>query len=153
MGKTELPTRGQREGKLARHNNLLYDKPHVLFPEGKEVELVDVENVEDAAKKYAGVGIEIVQSGSTLRENGLAMVSLPLLQSETIITHTTLNGDICSALEQLCPLRYNAAKRQEAYREWYSTLEASLRVNWLNKPTLDEMNIDKKDFATWAMNY
>lgn len=138
---------------LARHNNFLYDEPHVLFPEGKKVELVDVENVEDATKEYRGVGIEIVQSGSTLRKNGLAMVSLPLLQSETIIAHTTLNDDILAALNQLRPLRYNSNGRQKAYRGWYSTLETNLENNWLNKPSLKEMNMDKKDCVTWAISY
>lgn len=137
---------------LGRHNHFLYDRPHVLFPEGTEVELVDVGNVEDACMANRGVGVEIVQTGSTLRKHGLVMVSLPLLQSETIIAHTTLRDDVQRVLGQLKPLRYDAGERVGLYQVWYSQLEGNLGANWLNKPPLNQMNIDKKDCVTWVLS-
>ncbi len=138
---------------LAKHDYTLYDEPHVLFPYGKELEFVGVEDVEDAVIDENGVGIEIVQTGSTLKDKNLAIASYPILQSETIIATTNLDEYGNAILNSLNPLRYDASDRKNSFNKWCDKLSGNVGENWLNYPGKENMFLSKKDLVTWWLSY
>ncbi len=126
---------------LADHNYPysfpLFDEKQMLFQKGQEIELIDVEDVEDAVLDNDGVGIEIVQTGRSLKDKGLLMAGLPIVESETIIAHAgqrNLDEDGLKILSRLNPLKYDSQERCNAYHVWYNTLESTIGDNWLVKP-------------------
>ena len=115
----------------------LFGEKQVLFEKGQEVELISAEDVEDAVIENNGVGIEIVQTASTLRKKHLVMAGYPLVESETVIAHigqANLGEDGNKILSRLNPLDYESPERVDAYNQWYKTLSSNSGDNWLAKP-------------------
>jgi hypothetical protein len=121
---------------------------HRLFP---GMNTVAVDNVEDAVlAEGQGVGIEIVQTGSTVRRKGLIVWGKPLFISESLYVahyHRYLrNEKLRRLLELLAPVGYFDAARIDQYVRWFRSLEDNLGDAWIGRPepealfcTMEEM--------------
>ena len=114
---------------------------HTFLPEANTV---SVENVEDAVlATKGGVGIEIIQTGSTIKEKGLTVYGPPLFLSESLYVadyHRYLkNEKLRRLLGYLKPLGYFEREHITNFVEWFKALEANLGDSWINKPFLGEI--------------
>ncbi len=109
---------------------------HKLLP---GINTISTENVEDAVlESNSGSGIEIIQSGSTIRSKGLKVCGPPLFLSESLYVadyHRYLaNEKFQQLLEILNPLGYFDQERIIHYVEWFQALEKNLGTAWFGKP-------------------
>ncbi|HEX3047971.1 MAG TPA: hypothetical protein VHY08_24680 [Bacillota bacterium] len=100
---------------------------------------IPVENVEDAVVATKGsAGIEIIQTGSTIKSKGLQVYGAPLFLSESLYVadyHRYMqNPKLQQLLEILNPLGYFEPERIDHYVDWYAALEINLGDAWINKP-------------------
>lgn len=114
---------------------------HKLLP---GVNTVSVENVEDAVvADPRGVGIEIVQSGGTIKRKGLRVHGSPLFISESLYVadyHRYLKNEKMQELfDILSPLGYFDENRLTDYVLWFKALEKNLGEAWERKPSPDEI--------------
>jgi hypothetical protein len=132
---------------LATHRMPVYvkgryqDLIHTLLP---GLNSVPVENVEDAVVRSGhGVGIEIVQSGSTVREKGLRVWGSPLFISESVFVahyHRFLdNPGLQKLLEVLEPRGYFDPERIHQYVDWFKALGRNLGEAWMDRPEPDSL--------------
>lgn len=117
--------------------------PEISFSPHQKIEFISADDVEDAVLANDGVGFEVVQTASTLKNKGLAMVGLPIVESETIIAHATLNEEGSKILELLNPSDYHSKERVRKYGDWYSTISNNAGSSWLSRPTEERMFWDK----------
>ena len=101
-------------------------------------------NVEDAVlSEKAAVGIEIIQSGKTVREKGLRVFGRPLFLSESLYVadyrRYLEKGDLRDLLEILSPQGYFDEERLKSYTDWFAALEATLGSAWHDRPRPDEL--------------
>ncbi len=119
-----------------------------LFPGMNTVPCVNVE--EEVLAAGQGVGIEIVQTGSTVRRKGLSVRGSPLFVSESLYVahyHRYLRSEkLQRLLDLLGPVGYFDEDRIEQYVHWFAALERNLGEAWVGRPepdslfcTLDEM--------------
>jgi hypothetical protein len=114
---------------------------HRLLP---GLRTISVENVEDAVLNNRGVaGVEIVQTGSTIRTKGLKVYGAPLFLSESLYVANYRrylnNPKLQQLLDYLNPLGYFDAARIEHYVDWYTALELTLGTAWINRPKPDQL--------------
>lgn len=105
---------------------------------------VSVENVEDAVLTGRGIaGVEIVQTGSTIKSKGLKVYGAPLFLSESLYVANYRrylnNPKLQQLLEYLCPLGYFDSARIEHYVDWYTALTLTLGTAWVNQPKPDQL--------------
>lgn len=117
------------------------DLIHKLFP---GMNTVAVENVEDAVLGSGqGVGIEIIQSGSTVTKKGLRVWGSPLFISESVYVahyhHYLQKPKLQELLQVLRPRGYFEAERIGQYVDWFKALQENLGDAWLNRPTPDSL--------------
>jgi hypothetical protein len=90
-----------------------------------------------------GVGIEIVQTGSTVRRKGLSVWGSPLFVSESLYVahyHRYLrNEKLQRLLEMLGPVGYFDEDRIEQYVHWFAALERNLGEAWVRRPQPDSL--------------
>ncbi len=132
---------------LARHRMPVFVKGryeelvHRLFPGMNTVPCANVEDEVLAAGR--GVGIEIVQTGSTVRRKGLTVSGTPLFVSESLYVahyHRYLrNEKLRRLLELLAPVGYFDAGRIEQYVHWFAGLERNLAEAWVDRPRPDSL--------------
>jgi hypothetical protein len=128
---------------LEKHRNILYvkgryaDMVRSAYP---KLNIISVHDVEDAvvASKENAIGLEIVQSGSTLRKKGLYLFGTPLFLSESLYIanyYTYIqDNDISNIISTLNPVGYYDSKRLKELAKWFYALETNLGENWINKP-------------------
>lgn len=114
---------------------------HRLLP---GLRTVSVENVEDAVLTGKGIaGVEIVQTGSTIKSKGLKVYGAPLFLSESLYVvnyrRYLNNPKLQQLLEYLSPLGYFDLARIEHYVDWYTALELTLGTAWVNQPKPDQL--------------
>ncbi len=105
---------------------------------------VSTSNVEEAVdREEVGIGIEIVQSGSTVFQKGLRVFGRPLFLSESLYVadyrRYLRNEKFRILMDRLSPLGYFDADRVRHYTEWFMALEANLGDSWINKPEPDAL--------------
>lgn len=121
---------------------------HKILP---GVKRVPVENVEDAViDDPEGVGIEIVQSGSTIKRKGLRVYGAPLFISESLYVadyrRYQTNEKMKNLFEILGPLGYFDQTRLEHYVAWFQALEQNLGESWVGRPTPEEIFCSLEEF-------
>jgi hypothetical protein len=85
-----------------------------------------------------GIGVEIVQSGSTVRDKGLRIYGSPLFLSESLYVadygRYLSNMKLQKLLQRLKPLGYFDPERIDHYTNWFLALEENLEDSWVNRP-------------------
>ena len=114
---------------------------HRLLP---GLRTVSVENVEDAVVNgQAMAGVEIVQTGSTIKSKGLKVFGAPLFLSESLYVANyrryLSNPKLQQLMDHLNPLGYFDPARIEHYVDWYTALELTLGTFWVNRPNPDAL--------------
>ena len=110
-----------------------------------------VENVEDAVMdaEMGSVGIEIVQTGNTLRSKGLLLHGAPLFLSESLYVvdydRYQSKPQLRELLETLNPLGYFDDRRIQHFARWYLALETNMRESWLDRPDVEELFCTRVD--------
>ncbi len=140
---------------LEKHKNIVYvkgrytDMVRSAYP---ELNVISVHDVEDAVvdSKEGAVGLEIVQSGSTLRKKGLFLFGTPLFLSESLYVvnyYTYLQEkELQKVMDTLKPVGYYADERLQEVAKWFYALESNLQENWLNKPQeISELLVNKTE--------
>lgn len=109
-----------------------------------------VHDVEDAvlASASSGVGLEIVQTGSTLKRKGLILLGAPLFLSETLYVvdyykySSKENDKLREFIQKLNPVGYFDEERLIQFANWFYALEENLGDNWINKPDVIDLFCD-----------
>lgn len=116
-----------------------------------QLKLISVHDVETAVMNTGrgGVGIEIVQSGNTVRSKGLILHGTPLFLSESLYVVDYNRYHQNSALNQfvqlLNPVGYFDESHLRAFAEWFYALEFNLKEAWQQKPTVTQLFCDLRD--------
>jgi ubiquitin len=107
-----------------------------------KLNVISVHDVEDAVvdSKDNALGLEIVQSGSTLREKGLFLFGEPLFLSESLYvanyyTYIQKKSELKKVISSLKPIGYYEDERVNELAKWFYALELNLGENWINRPT------------------
>jgi hypothetical protein len=129
---------------LEKHKNIVYvkgryaDMVRSAYP---ELNVISVHDVEDAVvdSKENALGLEIVQSGSTLQKKELYLFGKPLFLSESLYvvnyyTYLQKESELQKVVSTLNPVSYYDDERLEELAKWFYALEKNLGDNWINKP-------------------
>ncbi len=123
----------------------------------RKLNLVSVENVEEAVlAKPGSYGVEIVQSGNTLKQKGnikkLVVIGEPLLNSESLFTVDKTkycdNPNVQKVLDALGVMEYFNGERARDFADWFYSLEKNLGDNWIEKPDPIDMFFGKSHGLT-----
>lgn len=129
---------------LEKHKNIVYvkgryaDMVRSAYPKLNVISVHDVEDAVEASKENA-LGLEIVQSGSTLRKKGLFLFGEPLFLSESLYvanyyTYLQKENHLDKVLSTLKPIGYYEDERLSELAKWFYALEKNLGDNWIHKP-------------------
>ncbi len=103
------------------------------------------ENVEDAVLEAepGSVGLEIVQTGNTLRKKGLVLHGTPLFLSESLYVvdyyRYLKSKPLQKFLERVNPIGYFDEERIKQFALWYLALESNLGDSWIHKPSITDL--------------
>ncbi|EDN67825.1 hypothetical protein BGP_5098 [Beggiatoa sp. PS] len=116
-----------------------------------ELKIISVENVEDeVVQAEAGsVGLEIVQTGNTLRRKGLILHGAPLFLSESlyVVDYKRYNNNesLQKVIDHLNPIGYFDEERIKQFALWYFALEKNLGDSWIHKPSITDLFCEPQD--------
>ena len=116
-----------------------------------KLNIVSVEDVEDAvlAGEKGCVGLEIVQSGSTVKRKGLFLHGGPLFLSESLYVvdyDRYVSSEVLqNVIELLNPVGYFEEARLKQFAKWYRALEINLGSAWTDKPPITELFCESSD--------
>lgn len=116
-----------------------------------KLNIVSVEDVEDAvlAGEKGCVGLEIVQSGSTVKRKGLFLHGGPLFLSESLYVvdyDRYVSSEVLqNVIELLNPVGYFEEARLKQFARWYRALEINLGSAWTDKPPITELFCESSD--------
>jgi len=110
------------------------------------------ENVEDEVLQAepGSVGLEIVQTGNTLKRKGLILHGSPLFLSESLYVvdyyRYLRNKPLQKFLQNIVkPVGYFDEERIKQFALWYLALEKNLGDSWVHKPPITELFCDSQD--------
>lgn len=109
------------------------------------------ENVEDAVLEAGpgSVGLEVVQTGNTLRRKGLLLHGAPLFISESLwvvdYRRYLKSKPLQDFIQFVNPIGYFDEDRIRHFALWYLALEVNMGDSWINRPALDDLFCDAKD--------
>jgi len=149
---------------LEKHRNIVYvkgryaDMVRSAYP---KLNIISVHDVEDAVvdSKENALGLEIVQSGSTLQKKSLYLFGKPLFLSESLYVvnyYTYLHeaNELNKVVSTLKPVGYYEDERLEEFAKWFYALEKNLGDNWINKPQdITELLADKRELKAGLRPY
>lgn len=124
-----------------------------------ELNIISVENVEDAVLEAESgcVGLEIVQTGNTLRKKGLILHGEPLFLSESLYVvdyHRYIrNQTLEKFVHNLKPMGYFDEERIRQFALWYCALEKNMGDSWLNKPSITDLFCHTEDIENGLRPY
>ncbi len=110
-----------------------------------ELKIDSVEDVEDAVMdgQPGSVGLELVQTGNTIKKKGLLLHGAPLFLSESLWVvdyKRYLNSRaLQSFVKSVRPVSYFEDERIRQFALWYLALETNMGVAWINKPAITDM--------------
>ena len=116
-----------------------------------KLNIVSVEDVEDSvlAGEKGCVGLEIVQSGSTVKKKGLFLHGGPLFLSESLYVvdydRYVSSETLRKVIELLNPVGYFEESRLKQFAKWYRALEINLGNAWTDKPPITELLCESSD--------
>ncbi|MCU4677155.1 hypothetical protein N7931_16095 [Catenovulum sp. 2E275] len=141
---------------LEHHKNKVFvkgryaEKVHKTYP---KLNIEPVHDVEDAVNdsNTGDVGLEIVQTGSTLRRKNLVLLGAPLFLSESLYVvdyykyNKKSDEGLIQLLDMLNPVGYFETQRLEQFAFWYHALQENLGDNWINKPAITDIFCSQQD--------
>lgn len=139
---------------LAEHGRRVFVKGryaaivNVAYP---NLKVTPVENVEDAVlqAETGSVGLEIVQTGNTLRKKGLILHGAPLFLSESVYVvdyyRYLKSKPLRHFIKTLKPMSYFDEERIRQFALWYLALEKNLGESWIHKPPVTDLFCDPQD--------
>lgn len=104
-----------------------------------------VEDVEDAVMdgQPGSVGLELVQTGNTLRRKGLLLHGAPLFLSESLwvvdYQRYLRSKALQTFVKSVRPVGYFADERIRHFALWYLALEHNMGEAWIDKPAITDM--------------
>jgi hypothetical protein len=124
-----------------------------------QLQVEPVEDVEEAVMngEKGSVGLEIVQSGNTLKSKGLLLHGSPLFLSESLYVvdydRFQQNKTLRKLVETLNPIGYFEDVRLENFSRWYYALEQNLGESWVQRPPVDELFCKTDDIDSGLRPY
>ena len=149
---------------LEKHKNIVYvkgryaDMVRSAYP---ELNVISVHDVEDAVvdSKENALGLEIVQSGSTLQKKKLFLFGKPLFLSESLYvvnyyTYLQKESELKKVVSTLNPVGYYEDERLAELAKWFYALEKNLGDNWINKPKdISELLVNNSELKAGLRPY
>jgi len=141
---THLSENGQRIFVKGRYAGIV----STAYP---NLKIISVEDVEDAVMQAdaGSVGLEIVQTGNTLRRKGLILHGAPLFLSESLYVvdykRYLENISVQKFIKSLNPIGYFDETHIKHFAFWYIALEKNLGESWINKPAITELFCEPND--------
>ncbi len=141
-------------GSLSRHGRHVFVKGRysgIVMAAYPQLQVEPVEDVEEAVMhgERGSVGLEIVQSGNTLKSKGLLLHGSPLFLSESLYVvdydRFQQNLSLRKLVESLNPIGYFEEERLENFSRWYYALEQNLGDAWMQRPKVDELFCKTED--------
>ncbi|MED5435223.1 MAG: hypothetical protein VX545_04550 [SAR324 cluster bacterium] len=139
---------------LSRHGRHVFVKGRysgIVMAAYPQLQVEPVEDVEEAVMngEKGSVGLEIVQSGNTLKSKGLLLHGSPLFLSESlyVVDHDRFqqNPALRKLVGYLNPVGYFEEERLENFSRWYYALEQNLSESWVQRPSVDELFCKTED--------
>jgi hypothetical protein len=126
-----------------------------------ELNVISVHDVEDAVvdSKENALGLEIVQSGSTLQKKKLFLFGKPLFLSESLYvvnyyTYLQKESELKKVVSTLNPVGYYEDERLAELAKWFYALEKNLGENWINKPEdISELLVNNNELKAGLRPY
>jgi hypothetical protein len=124
-----------------------------------ELKVVPVEDVEDAVvdEGAGSVGLEVVQSGNTLKKKGLLLHGAPLFLSESLwvadYRRYLKNDALQRFIQHVQPVGYFDEERIRHFALWYLALEINLGETWINRPPVTALFCDQHDIHNGLRPY
>jgi len=110
-----------------------------------------VEDVEQAvlSGEQGSVGLEIVQTGNTLKSKGLLLHGTPLFLSESLFVvdydRFQQNDVLRRLIRFLNPIGYFEDERLQNFSIWYYALEKNLGSSWVKRPSVEDLFCKSED--------
>ena len=147
---------------LSKHGRHVFVKGRysgIVMAAYPQLQVEPVENVEEAVMNggKGTVGLEIVQSGNTLKSKGLLLHGAPLFLSESLYVvdydRFQQNPALRNLVETLNPVGYFEDERLENFSRWYYALEKNLGNSWVQRPPVDELFCKTEDIDSGLRPY
>jgi hypothetical protein len=116
-----------------------------------KLKIISVENVEDAvvAAGPGSVGLEVVQTGNTLKRKELLLHGAPLFISESLwvvdYRRYLTSKPLQDFIQFVNPGGYFDEERIQQFALWYLALERNMGDAWINRPVITDLFCDAKD--------
>jgi hypothetical protein len=171
QAREEQETQGQRRGvhyardflaHLERDGRRIFVKGRyqgVVETAYPRLKVTAVENVEDAVVEGGpgSVGLEVVQTGNTLKSKGLVLHGAPLFLSESLWVADYRRYLKSEALQRFIhfvnPTGYFDEARIRHFALWYLALETNLGDAWINRPAVGDLFCDSRDVENGLRPY
>ncbi len=139
---------------LSKHGRNIFVKGRyagIIMAAYPELQVEPVEDVEQAviSGEKGNVGLEIVQTGNTIKSKGLILHGEPLFLSESLYVvdydRFQQNPLLRKLVESLNPIGYFDDERIKNFSRWYYALEKNLGNSWINQPNIEDLFCKKED--------
>jgi len=139
---------------LSKHGRNVFVKGRytgIVMAAYPELQVEPVEDVEEAVinAEKGNVGLEIVQTGNTLKSKGLLLHGSPLFLSESLFVvdydRFQHNPILRKLLESFNPTGYFEDERIKNFSRWYYALEKNLGSSWINRPNIEDLFCKTED--------
>ena len=153
-GKRQSPYPEDFLAHLARNGRPVFVKGRytgVVTAAYPDLKIVSVEDVEDAVMEAqpGSVGLELVQTGNTLKQKGLLLHGAPLFLSESLwvadYRRYLQNSSLQRFIESMNPTGYFDGERIRQFALWYLALESNLGDSWIYRPPVTELFCNPQD--------
>ena len=161
-GKRQSPYPEDFLAHLARNGRPVFVKGRytgVVTAAYPDLKIVSVENVEDAVVEAqpGSVGLELVQTGNTLKQKGLLLHGAPLFLSESLwvadYQRYLQNDSLQRFIETMNPIGYFDEERIRQFALWYLALETNLGEAWIYRPPVTELFCNHQDVENGLRPY
>ena len=139
---------------LSRHGRHVFVKGRysaIVMAAYPQLCVEPVDDVEDTLMnaEKGSIGLEIVQTGNTLKSKGLLLHGSPLFLSESLYVvdydRFQQNPSLRKFVESLNPAGYFEDQRLQNFASWYYALEMNLKDSWVKRPEIDELFCKNED--------
>ena len=113
-----------------------------------KLKVISVEDVEEAVVEAGpgSVGLEVVQTGNTLKRKGLLLHGAPLFMSESLwvvdYRRYLTSQPLQDFVQSVNPGGYFDEDRIQQFALWYFALELNMGDSWINRPPITDLFCD-----------